>query len=151
MRFDAEDYREAAGERFNEANGAFGRGDYVAAHLAAGLAVESMLRAYRVRVSPDFEERHDLSLLGEAYLRRMPDRRREEVKAAISETAVLWRNNHRYCSSRKLRAFFNRIKRYGTVREMLRANADDMIGHADLILRHGESRWQTPQIPTLSF
>jgi hypothetical protein len=30
---------------------------------AAGLAVESMLRAYRTRLNPEFEERHDLELL----------------------------------------------------------------------------------------
>ena len=147
MRFTAEDYREAAGERFNEANGAFQRGDFVAAHLAAGLAIESMLRAYRVLVSPDFEARHDLVLLGDAYLRRMASRRQEELAAAINEAAILWQNNHRYCSARKLVAYFNRIKRYGNERSMLRTNADDMLTHADLIVQYGNSRWRISETP----
>src|SRR5205085_12490712 len=100
MRFSADDYREAAGERFTEANGAYGRGEYVASHLAGGLAIECMLRAYTVRVAPDFDARHDLMLLGGPFLRRMATRRKVELAAMLQESALLWQNNHRYCSDR---------------------------------------------------
>lgn len=148
MRFTAEDYREAAGERFNEANGAFQRGDHLAAHLAAGLAIECMLRAYRVRVSPDFEERHDLALLSAAYLRRMPVRQKEELRDEINEATILWQNNHRYGSSRKLVAYLNRIGRYRRERDMLRANATRMLDAARRILDYGEERWPDSNTPT---
>lgn len=147
MRFTAEDYREAAGERLDEANGAFQRGDHVAVHLAAGLAIECMLRAYRVRVSPDLEERHDLFLLSAAYLRRVPPRRKEELRDEINEATILWQNNHRYCSSRRLVAYLNRVGRYRREREMLRANTARMLGIARRILEYGEERWQESSTP----
>ena len=147
MRLTAEDYREAAGERLAEAQRALERGDHVATHLSAGLAIESMLRAYRVRVSPDFDERHDLSLLGAAYVRRMSRRRQNEMLAAINDAGLLWQNNHRYCCARNLRAYFNRNRRYQKERDMLRTNAQAMIDLATLIVRTGEERWHTPNIP----
>lgn len=143
MRFGPEDYFEASTERFQEANAAFQRGDYLMAHLASGLAIECMLRAYRVRLSPDFDARHDLSILGNPLLVRVAFKQREDVQIAILEANILWRNNHRYCSARKLVAFFNGIKRYQKSRDMLRTNAGDMIGHADVVLRNGLRRWQT--------
>ena len=144
MRFSADDYREAAGERLNEADGAYQRGEFVAAHLAAGLAIECMLRAYMVRVAPDFDARHDLNVLAGPFLRQMTDRRRAEARAAIDEANHRWRNNHRYCSAHKLRSHFNRIKLYGRERDMLRANAGAMIGYASVIVEDGERQWQTP-------
>ena len=144
MRFSPNDYFEASADRFREANAAFQRGDYFTAHLASGLAIECMLRAYRVRVSPDFDARHDLSVLGNPLLVRVASKQREDVHIAISEANILWRNNHRYCSARKLVAFFNGIRRYQKSRDMLRTNAGDMISHADVIIRNGLRPWQTP-------
>ena len=142
MRFDAQEYREAAGERFVEATNAQARGDYLAAHLAAGLAVECMFRGYLVRVAPDFDARHDLSALSDAYLRRMPVKRTEQLRASINDMAILWRNNHRYCSGAKLRSHFNRIGRHQKAKDMLKENGIAMIDIANEILKYGEMKWQ---------
>ncbi len=141
MRFDSQDYRDAAGERFIEATNAQGRGDYLAAHLAAGLAVECMFRAYLVRVAPDFDARHDLSALSEAYLRRMPAKRIEQLRASINDVAVLWRNNHRYCSSAKLKSHFNRVARHQKAKDKLKENGVAMIDIANEVLKYGEMKW----------
>lgn len=142
MRFDAQDYREAAGERFVKATNAQGRGDYLAAHLAAGLAVECMFRAYLVRVAPDFDARHDLSALSDAYLRRMPAKRIGHLRASINDMAILWRNNHRYCSGAKLRSHFNRVARHQKAKDMLKENGIAVIDIANEILKYGEIQWR---------
>jgi HEPN domain-containing protein len=141
MRFRAEDYREAASERLREAALAQSSAAYVSAHINSGLAIECMLRAYKLLSSPEFEARHDLSDLAAELLRQIPARRRLSVKAAIAEAASLWMNNHRYCSSRKLRSYFNTIKQYGKERDMLRANGDRMIRLARIVVESGEAKW----------
>jgi HEPN domain-containing protein len=141
VRFSAEDYREASGERLRDAAFAQTSRAYVAAHVNAGLAIECMLRAYRARVQAEFDSRHDLALLADAFLRKMSDKRRAELRDAIANVSILWMNNHRYCSARKLIAPFNKIKRYRTERDMLFRNGERMIGYASLIVQYGEARW----------
>jgi hypothetical protein len=143
VRFGPADYREAANERLQEANLALQVRSLVGAHLNSGLAVECMLRAFFTRIHPEFEHRHDLVLLSGPFLRHMSNARREEVRNAIAEISVLWLNNHRYCSSRKLRSHFNRIGRYGKETDMLYANGSRMIELATTVVQYGEARWNT--------
>lgn len=63
MRIAAEDYLEAARDRILDSHGLYKLGRYSYSLYTAGLAIESMLRAYRVLKDPEFDERHDLQLL----------------------------------------------------------------------------------------
>lgn len=99
-----------------------------------------MLRAYRVRVHRSFEGRHDLDQLAHVYLRHMSDYRRPQLQATISEISALWVNNHRYCSSRKLKIYFLTIGRYSKERDVLYASGQRIIKRASDVARYGDAR-----------
>jgi HEPN domain-containing protein len=63
MRIEAADYADAAQERLGNARLLYEAAQYSFALYAAGVAVESLLRAYIVRTKPKFEAAHDLPLL----------------------------------------------------------------------------------------
>jgi HEPN domain-containing protein len=63
MRIEAADYVEAAQERLSDAKLLYEAAQYSFALYAAGVAVESLLRAYIVRLDPILEAAHNLPLL----------------------------------------------------------------------------------------
>jgi len=63
MRIEAYDYVHVAEERLSDANLLYEKARYAFALYAAGVAVESLLRAYVVRLEPVLETAHDLRLL----------------------------------------------------------------------------------------
>jgi HEPN domain-containing protein len=105
MAITADTYRRAAGERAAEALALHEAGSHVLAHYVAGLAVECVLRAYRLRLDPHFESRHDLPrLCKEArFYDFLPQGDVERVSAAVTEVALRWSNSHRYRDRRELR------------------------------------------------
>src|SRR5262245_18567646 len=67
MQFTGEEYYQAAIERMRQARELHGsRESYALAMYCSGLAVECILRAYRWRIEPSFEGRHDLDDLFKA-------------------------------------------------------------------------------------
>lgn len=142
MRFDGEDYQRAALERLDEARILFMSRRFVGCHYICGIAIEATLRAYLHRVRPDFAPTHNLLDLGEAFLGALPERHRPAMTEAIAEAAILWRNNHRYCDAKRLVAYLNRAARYVRARDMLRQNAETMLGLAQIIVARGEDRWR---------
>lgn len=155
MKFNTEDYRAAAHERFNAAVQASSSGEYVIAHYLAGVAVECMLRAYRYRIDKEFDARHHLYDLAKAsrFLDLIPEGG-GELRGVFSELNLRWHNDHRYCSDKKLRAYLvglgmAKLDRYkvsaspgSTVRgDLLKMNAVKMIELAKLILGLGETKW----------
>ena len=106
MRIEPDDYLEAAQDRLTDASRLYIDQRYSFALYAAGLAVESMLRAYRTRQNPEFDERHDLVLLlaGSNLEEFLTIRERAEIFAALSDVFNRWKNDFRFISE-------NRIKR----------------------------------------
>jgi hypothetical protein len=91
-----------------------------------GLAVESLLRAFRWTEDTSFEGRHDLSeLLKASRLLKIADdymRRKgasedaisnagQTLRGAMNEVVILWHNNLRFASEASLKAFLKRIGR----------------------------------------
>ena len=82
MRFRPEHYLEAAYERIDAARKLRNERHYPEAIYFAGIAVECLLLAYRIRENPEFESRHDLrkllketgmtSFIRHKYLIRLP-------------------------------------------------------------------------------
>jgi hypothetical protein len=66
------------------------------------VAVECLLRAYRVRLNPQFDSRHDLNELVKAahFYDFVPQQYTEAAAADLQEVCARWRNDYRYCSSR---------------------------------------------------
>ena len=125
--------------------------------LADGLAVESLLRAFRWTEDPNFEGRHNLRNLlkasgllriGDDYLRRKGVSEAAvqdagiEFRAAIQEVIILWNNNLRFASEARLRTFLNDIGRLQGIRgDPLKKNALDMLNAAQAVIDRGETLW----------
>lgn len=149
--FNAEVYRRASLERMRTAQQLFRNRDYVMAAYVAGLAVECILRAYRFRLNPQFEGRHDLRRLAEEsrFLTFVPEALRGTARAALGDLATRWSNDHRYRSSDALRQFLNaaglfRLTGGRTVRgNVVRYNAEIVIDAMEMLVTIGDRRWKS--------
>lgn len=140
-----ESYREAALEHVGVARELHDRGHFAAAHYWAGLAVECMLRAYRVREDPQFDSRHDLKqLIRDAkFYDFVPHRRQEETAAAVSELVQRWRNDHRFRSAKALRQWLrDRCPDQGVKGDALKYSSSQIVEAAVLVVSIGERRWK---------
>lgn len=149
MRFTAEIYRDAAEERLLEAGELHVVGAYLMAHFLAGLAVECILRAYRLRIAEypsQFEERHDLFRLMKAarYDRLFPSAKREELASALTYVQLHWRNNHRFLTSEGLRTELVRAKLFLRIRkgDLLREHSRRMLIAAEMVVGQGVKKWK---------
>lgn len=100
MNLTADDHYWAALDRIRAAELLHSDAKYGSAIYLAGVAVECILRAYRVRFDPEFDSRHDLpALLTASGLQNyVPEKRRAEVAAALGDVWARWRNDYRYAS-----------------------------------------------------
>lgn len=172
MDFEPRDYYEVAQERLSQAELLFDlppecrgnfQGDlYALVIYLAGVAVESMLRAYRLKVDRRFDSRHDLdrwfvaSKLDnrlEDHLDRQQkspqeiDRRVMKLRAAVGEVADVWRNDHRFASQKLVaRDFWERkiIPRKGgkgPKSQVLRSRVKLLLKNARLVINAGVQAW----------
>src|SRR5260370_42631872 len=127
MKFRAEQYYRASLERMTQARRIYQDGDaFSLAMYCGGLAVESLLRAFRWTQDTSFEGRHDLSDLMKAsgmlriddeYMRRKGASEDTiydagvKLRGAMNEVIILWHNNLRFASEASLRAFLKKIGR----------------------------------------
>jgi hypothetical protein len=172
MDFEPKDYYEAAQERLSQAEALFNlcsecrkglRGErYAAVVYLAGTAVECMLRAYRLKVDSQFDERHFLAELfvASGLDSRLEDRLNDQgekpqkindqltkLKASVDEVAGMWRNNYRYASEKRL--FRDYLKRQvipkkgnkGEKAKILQQKAKVLLRHARVIIDAGEKAW----------
>lgn len=148
MHLTAEDYRWAALARIGAAERLHTDAKYASAIYLAGVAVECILRAYRVRVDPEFDSRHDLrDLLTASGLQDyVPEKRRAEIAAALGDVWARWRNDYRYASDdRVLRDLRDRgltlgIK--GDQRTQLKENSRRVFEKAHVLVGLGVARWK---------
>ena len=121
-------------------------GHYVAAHYSAGLAVECLLRAYRMRIDPQFDSRHQLDNLRKAarFYADIPAERQPDTAAAMSEVVQLWRNDHRFRSSASLRKWVNRQAAFSWVKnkDVLKMSARRITNAALVVISEGIRRWR---------
>lgn len=146
MRFTADAYREAALEHVVVARELYDANPprYVLAHYTAGLAVECMLRAYRCRVTPEFDERHDLRALYKAarFDEIVPANLQEQIGTARSVIETQWQNNHRFCSEEYLRSHFRRLMLDRGIRgDFLKERTRQIVNAAFDIVNVGNRQW----------
>src|SRR5438876_7885997 len=112
MQFRAEQYYRASLERMTQARRIYQDGDaFALAMYCGGLAVESLLRAFRWTEDTTFEGRHDLADLLKAsrllqiddnYMRRKHASEEQirdaglKLRGAMNEVIFLWHNNLRF-------------------------------------------------------
>ena len=146
VRHTAETYREAALEHMKLAQTLHSDlGEYGPAHYWAGVAVECMLRAWRMLVDPQFESRHDLhGLVKEAgLLDLVPAKRKGEVAGALGEVARRWSNDHRYRPSRLVGRWL-RDKRLDeqVSGDRLKFSSHRIVASAQTVVQIAEQQWQ---------
>jgi len=145
MRIDAVDYFDAAKERLNEANLLYENERYSLALYVAGVAVESLLRAYIFRLEPKLEAAHDLELLLDASnLRKITTpSESQQVYTAIVKLYQRWKNDLRYTSNDRLRRRLKQQKLDRGIRgDFLKENCRIAIEKAKIILRVGAAKWK---------
>ncbi len=147
-----EHYFEASRERLETARRLYEEGrDYVAATYFAGLALESMLRAFYPSEAL-FDARHDLGRIAQpGFNNVIGERSREPVGAAISEAMVRWRNDIRYYSAPLLNAFVRTINRdhptwrlsRGAEKNIAKENCRRLLEAAATVINVGVLKWKS--------
>lgn len=145
MRIEADDYFDAARERLSEANILYEMARYSLALYVAGVAVESLLRAYIFRLEPKLVTAHDLELLLEASnLHRLAaPAERQQIFTAIVKLYQRWKNDLRYSSNNRLRRHLKQQKMNRGIRgDFLKENCRIAIEQATIILKTGVAKWK---------
>lgn len=145
VKITAEVYRKAAQEHAAAAFDLYRSERYVLAHYVAGLAVECMLRAYRCRITPEFEERHDLRLLAKAarFYDIIPAKHQERTIAALGVVFLQWENGHRFRSTAALRAFLVERRLYAGIKgDFVKENSRRIVNAAFDVVNMGVSQWK---------
>jgi HEPN domain-containing protein len=145
MRIDAVDYFVSAQERLNDANLLYEKSHYSFALYAAGVAVESLLRAYIVRLDPILEAAHNLPLLlkvSKLHSLATPAES-QQIFAAMADLSGRWRNDLRYTSNARLQRRMKQLKFDRGIRgDFLKENCRRAIEAAKSILKTGVAKWK---------
>jgi len=145
MRIEAADYVDAAQERLSNAKLLYEATQYAFALYAAGVAVESLLRAYIVQLDPILEARHNLLLLLDESKFRQTVTANESpiVYDSVNTLSKLWKNDLRYTSNNRLRRRLKKNKMDRGIRgDFLKENCRIAIDLATTILRIGVAKWK---------
>ena len=110
----AEIYQDAALEHVTVARDLYDAQSFVLAGYVAGLATECILRAYRHRIDPEFDSRHDIDRLYKLakFVDLIPREKIESVTASLDVVIALWSNDHRFLSLEALRKRWLKQKRH---------------------------------------
>ena len=145
MRIETSDYFIVAQERLSDANLLYKEERYSFALYAAGVAVESVLRAYIFRLDPKLEAAHNLKLLLKASKLRSVTTAAEslQIDTAILDLFERGRNDLRYTSNSRLRRRLKKQKMDRGIRgDYLKENCRLGIEVATIIINIGAAKWQ---------
>ncbi len=139
-----EDYRSAARERVEAARELYQSGRYPEAIYFAGVATESILRAYRARVDSQFDARHDLpELLRASGLEGfVPEGQKRQVGAALGDIWTRWKNDYRYAPLERLKTSFRKSGLFVKIKgDAFKENARVAVESSLKIVGIGDARW----------
>ena len=142
----AETYRDAATEHVTVARELYDSDRLVLANYVAGLAVECMLRAYRLKIDPEFDSRHDIDKLYKLarFADVIPSSEVEEVGAALGDVIALWSNENRFLSYAALRRRWTKRKLYKGIRgDFVKERVRRLVNAASQIVTTGAVRWNS--------
>lgn len=145
IEFTPEVYKAAALEHAGAVQGLYDDRQYTLAIFVAGLAVESMFRAYRMRVSAELDARHDLYELARIskFADRIPEASHESYAANLGIVATRWSNSHRYRSEEAIRKYLKRAKLDRAIKgDPLKENARLVVNAAIELVTLGAQRWK---------
>ena len=130
---------------------------YALAIYVGGVAVECLLRAYKGRRDPTFDERHDLLRLFAAsgmlrldrnklrainWTERQIDEHLQTLRVAVNEIYRLWKNSYRFASEERLRAHLKKSARYQKIKgDYLKEQTRQFLGSAQKFIDKGVTQW----------
>jgi HEPN domain-containing protein len=146
MHFRSEHYLEAARERVFSAFRLFDSSRYAGAIYVAGVAVECLLRAYRLRKTNEFDEKHDLVELmkGSSIADFIPMELKQEFGASLTTVWRRWKNNYRYASMSRLSSELRDLGLFAGIKgDPLKENARVTLSAAEKLINAGVLSWNS--------
>ncbi|CAN5252642.1 hypothetical protein BH09SUM1_BH09SUM1_16550 [soil metagenome] len=146
MRFTPDHYRDASLHRIADALELYKQDKYAGAIYYAGVSVECILRAYRVRQDPEFDSRHDLEILEKSsgIATFIPENQGRHFAQQFTVVWSRWKNDYRYASDERLRSEFRRLKLYQGIKgDFLKENARITMAAALELVNQGVSQWNS--------
>lgn len=143
--FTAEIYFTAALERANSLRLLYDNEDYVLALYVAGVAVESLFRAFRMKHQPYFDSRHDLTALAKEskFDETVPEHLKQNFFADLGVVVSRWSNSHRYRSAAALSRYLKRAHLHRGIKgNVLKENTRRTINSATDIINLGGQLWK---------
>lgn len=160
MDFPPEHYFQTATQRMRQAQHLYQEGSsFALAIFVGGVAVECLLRAFKGRRDPAFDEKHNLLRLFAASgmlrldttkLRAMNwtdaqiDAHLRTLQVAVDEIFRLWANNYRFASEERLRSHLKKITGYQQKikGDYLKEQARKFLNSAQKFMDKGVVQWQ---------
>lgn len=141
----AESYYRTALERIEDAHLLHTQSHYSLAMYVSGLAVECMLRAFRLLTDESFEERHDLwriwkkTALADIYI----EPAYSQIYQNLITVTTLWKNELRFHSQSELKSFLKSAgKDRGIKGDALKYLSKKLFEAANELIRVGGKRWR---------
>ncbi len=159
MDFPPEHYFQTAIQRIRQAQHLYNEGSsFALAIYVGGVAVECLLRAFKGRRDPTFDEKHNLLRLFAAsgMLRADREKLREKgwsgdqidahlrtLQAAVNDVVRLWANNYRFASEERLRSHLKQITGYQKKLkgDYLKEQARRFLSSAQKFVEKGVVQW----------
>jgi len=158
MDFPPEHYFQTATQRMRQAQHLYQEGtSFALAIYVGGVAVECLLRAFKGRRDPTFDEKHDLLRLFAASGILRVDRSKLRAKqwtdaeidghlrmlqVAVNEIFRLWANNYRFASEERLRSHLKKITGYQKIKgDYLKEQARQFLSSAQKFIDKGVVQW----------
>jgi hypothetical protein len=158
MDFPPEHYFQTATQRMRQAQHLFQEGSsFALAIYVGGVAVECLLRAFKGRRDPAFDERHDLlrlfaasgmlrvdrdTLRAKGWTDAKIDDHLQTLRVAVNDIFRLWANNYRYASEERLRSHLKQITGYQKIRgDYLKEQTRRFLSSAQKFIDKGVLQW----------
>jgi HEPN domain-containing protein len=141
----SDSYYQAAQERIKEARFLHEKGFHSLSMYVSGLAVECLLRAFRLLKDPTFDERHDLwQLWKNTELANIHSKfYHKKIHISMGVVMSLWRNDYRFRSEAALRAYLKKIGvDRGVKGDFLKFNSKKLYDAAETIIYIGANLWK---------
>jgi hypothetical protein len=145
LEFRPGDYMSAALEHAETLRTLYGEGFFVMAIYVSGLAVESMFRAYRMGVDPQFDSRHNLRQLAKdsKFEPLVPWKMRGQYLSELSVVCERWSSLHRYRTAKMvLRRFAKQGLCRGIRGDALKENARQCVNASLSLVGLGGRLWK---------
>jgi hypothetical protein len=158
MEFPPEHYFQTAMQRMRQAHLLFEDGaSYALAIYVGGVAVECLLRAFKGRRDPTFDERHDLLRLFKAsgilavdweklnkngWTDRQIEAHWTSLNRAINEIYPVWSNTYRFASEERLATHLKKITAYEKIKgDYLKEITRRFLNSVQLLIDKGAVQW----------